>query len=55
MAAKVAILKIFKPHLLPNGKSDWAETWWEELGRHGEPEMLNHFVMISRMAATIAI
>ena len=24
MAPKVAVLKIFKSHLLPNGKSDWA-------------------------------
>ena len=24
----MAILKIFKPHLVQNGKSDWAKTWW---------------------------
>ena len=24
-------LNIFKPHLLPNGKSDWAKTLWEAL------------------------
>ena len=29
MAAKAAILKFFKRHLLPNHKWDWAETWWE--------------------------
>ena len=25
----VAIMKFYKLHLLPNPKSDWAETWWE--------------------------
>ena len=28
----VASLKIFKPCLLPNGKSDKTQTWWEALG-----------------------
>ena len=40
MASKVAILKIFKPHLLQNGKSDWAKNWWEALGRPGDSELL---------------
>ena len=43
MATMVAVLKILKRHLLPNGKSDWAETWWEALGRHGDAELLNSF------------
>ena len=29
MATMATILKFFKPHLLPNHKSTWAETWWE--------------------------
>ena len=32
IVAMVAILKIFRPRLLPNGKSDCAQTWWETLG-----------------------
>ena len=43
MATTVAILKIFKPCLLPNGKSDWAQTCWEVLGWHGDLELLNLF------------
>ena len=39
----MAILKIFKPHQLPNGKSDRAKTWWEALGRHGDSELLKPF------------
>ena len=39
----VAILKIFKPHLLHNGKSDWAKIWWEAFRRHGNLELLNIF------------
>ena len=37
------IFKIFKPHLLANAKLDWAETWSEALGRHGESELLKLF------------
>ena len=37
----VAILKTFKPCLLSNGTSDWAQTWWEALGWHGDLELLN--------------
>ena len=33
----------FKPHLLPNSKSYWAETRWEALGWHGDSELLNLF------------
>ena len=40
---QVAILKIFKPHLLQNGKSDWAKTWWDALGQHGDSELLKPF------------
>ena len=43
MAPKVAILKIFKPHLLPNGRSDCAKTWWEALGWHEDSELLKTF------------
>ena len=43
MAAMAAILKIFKRHQLPNGKSDSAETWLGALGRHGESELLKSF------------
>ena len=32
MAPKVAILKIFKPHLLPNGKADLAKLGGRHLG-----------------------
>ena len=41
--SKMAILKILKPHLLPNPKSDWAQTWWEALGPHGDVELLKSF------------
>ena len=40
-----AILKVFKPHLLPNGKSDLAKTWWEALERHGDSELLKSFLL----------
>ena len=43
MAILVVILKHFKPHLLLSGKSDWAKTWWEELRRHGDSELLKSF------------
>ena len=38
-----AILKFFKPHLLPNGKFEWAKTWWEALWRHEDAEFLESF------------
>ena len=28
---------------LQNRKSDWAETWWEALGLHGDSELLKSF------------
>ena len=43
MVAMVASLKILKRHLLPKGNSDYAEIWWEALGRHGNLELLNWF------------
>ena len=43
MATMVTILKILKRHLLPNVKSDWAETWWEAFEKHGDSELLNSF------------
>ena len=43
MAAMLAILKIFKRHLLPNSKLDWDETWWEALAQHRDSEWLKLF------------
>ena len=37
----VAILKIFHCYLLPNGKSDWAETCWKSLEQHVDLEFLD--------------
>ena len=39
----MAVLKILKPHLLLNGMSDCAKTWWEVLGRHGDSDLLKTF------------
>ena len=55
MAAWAAILKILKLHLLPNPKSDWAQTWLKALGPHADLESLNHSVPISKMAAMSAV
>ena len=52
MTATVAILKIFKPRLLKNGKWDWAQTWWEALGWHRDIELFS--VPISKIAAMVA-
>ena len=41
--ATTTILKVFNCYLLPNGKSDWAETWWKALGQRGNLEMLKSF------------
>ena len=35
--------------------SDLAETLWEALWGHGDSELLNHSVPISKMAAIVAI
>ena len=43
MAAMVVILKIFKPRLLLNGKSDWTETWWEASERFWGSELVESF------------
>ena len=43
MATAGAILKVFKWHLLPYYKSDWAKTWWEAFERHGDSELLKSF------------
>ena len=43
MAFWAAILKILKPHLLPNSKSDRAQTWCEALGPHGDLELIKSF------------
>ena len=37
------IMKISKQHLLLNGNSDWAKTWWEGLGQHGDLELIKLF------------
>ena len=42
MAPMVAILEIFKPCLLQNGKLNWAQTW-EALQWHIDLELLNRF------------
>ena len=42
MAASI-ILKILKPHLLRNPKSDWAQTWWMALGPYEGIELLKSF------------
>ena len=47
-----AILKFSKRHL-PNGKSDWAETWWEVSGQLNIQNCSIHSVSISRMAAIL--
>ena len=47
--------KIFKPYLLPNRKSDWAETWWEASGQDGDSELLKLSVLKSKMADTVII
>ena len=39
----MAILKFFKRHLLPNRKSDWAESWWEASQWHKYSELLKSF------------
>ena len=49
----MAVLKIFKPHLLPNPKSHLAQTWWEALVPHGDLELLKSFR--SKMAAMSVI
>ena len=51
----VAILKFLKIHLLPNCKSDWAETWWEASGWQGDSELLKPFSSISTMKAILSI
>ena len=38
-----AILKFFKPHLLPNRKTNWAKTWWEASQWHKDLELLKLF------------
>ena len=43
MAAMAAILKVFSCYLLPNNKSDRAETWWKALGQNGDLELLKWF------------
>ena len=40
MAAMVAILKVFICYLLPNRKSDEAETWWKASEQHEDLESL---------------
>ena len=42
MATMVAILKVFSCYLLPNRKSDEAETW-NNMGQHGDLVLLKLF------------
>ena len=41
--AAAAILKFFKRHLLPNPKSDYAETWFEASQWQGDSKLLKPF------------
>ena len=50
MAALAAILKSFKRQLLPNPKSDYAETWWEASQWHRDSKLLKLFCSVSKMA-----
>ena len=43
MVIMMAILKVFNCNLLPNRKSDGAETGWKALGQHGDLELLEWF------------
>ena len=43
MTATAAVLKIFKPHLLPNAKADWAKTWSGAFKQHGDSVLLKSF------------
>ena len=54
MATMAAILKVFSCYLLPNHKSDGAETWRKASGQHGDLELLNGSVLTSMMA-TMAV
>ena len=46
-----AILKFFRRHLLPNHKSDWAETWLEAMESYRHLELLKSLCVIFKMAA----
>ena len=39
----------------PNCKSDGTETWWKASGQHGDLELLEWFILISKMATMAAI
>ena len=39
-----AVLKVFNCYLLPNHKSDGAETWWKALEQHEDLELLKWFL-----------
>ena len=43
MAAMAVILKVFNRYLLPNRKSDGAETLWKASRQHGDLELLKWF------------
>ena len=38
-----AILKVFSCYLLPNSKSDGADTWWKASAQHRDLELLKWF------------
>ena len=55
MATMAATLKVFNCYLLPNSKSDRAETWWKASGQHGNFEFLKWFHSDIQMATMAAI
>ena len=48
-----ALTKVFSWYLLPNSKSDGAETLWKASGQHRDLE--NGLVLISKMAIMAAV
>ena len=58
MDATAAILKVFNCYLLPNCKSDGAETCWKALGQLGDLKLLKWFcldIQDGHMAAILKI
>ena len=43
MVTMADILKVFNCYLIPNSKSDGAETRWKASGQHGDLELLEWF------------
>ena len=55
MVAIASILKIFNCYLVPNGKPDWAKTWWKASGKNEDLEWLKWFHLGSQDANMAAI